>query len=206
MLLATNIHLIDVSIDAYTEETYAKIRIGGNLNVTRGNVCALLKEVRDAGLKTKIIVSFVEQPENVHEAQAFERFWEDHGVDYVVIRRLHSNAGAISEVADIMRRDNADEIRRPCLYPWERIVLNARGYLAFCPVDWTHRGAFANYRQVTIRDVWQGDFYRKLREAHLTNHYDDHQFCGQCPDWKSTRWPREGRCYADMVEEFREKK
>ena len=36
-----------------------------------------------------------------------------------------------------------------------------------------------------------------------TNDFSAHKFCGQCPDWRSTRWPDEGRSYADMMEEFR---
>ena len=47
-----------------------------------------------------------------------------------------------------------------------------------------------------------GNAYRALREAHLTGNFCDHQFCGQCPDWQQTRWPGEGRSYADMIEEF----
>ena len=52
--------------------------------------------------------------------------------------------------------------------------------------------------------AWQGEFMQKLREAHLKNMYEKHKFCGQCPDWKQTRWPGEGRSYADMMEEFKE--
>jgi hypothetical protein len=36
----------------------------------------------------------------------------------------------------------------------------------------------------------------------LTNNYQQHRFCGQCPDWQATRWPGQGRSYADMVDEF----
>jgi hypothetical protein len=82
-------------------------------------------------------------------------------------------------------------------------VLNARGDLAFCPSDWVHGSVIADYRTTTIKEVWQGEFYRQLREAHLTNNYSCHGFCGQCPDWKSTRWPDEGRSYANMIEEFK---
>jgi hypothetical protein len=103
-----------------------------------------------------------------------------------------------------MREDNAKEVRRPCLYPWERIVLNPRGHLAFCPADWTHGSTIIDYHTTTIHETWRGEFYRKLREAHLSNQFSDHGFCGQCPDWKATRWPGEGRSYADMVEEFKE--
>jgi len=81
-------------------------------------------------------------------------------------------------------------------------VVNARGDLAFCPSDWVHGSSVADYRQTTIHKTWQGEFYQALRAAHLINDYAKHPFCDACPDWESTRWPHQGRSYADMVEEF----
>ncbi|NKD85344.1 radical SAM protein [Haematospirillum jordaniae] len=201
-LLEAGVHLIDISIDAFRPETYAKIRVKGNLEVTRENTLRLIRWVRESGAKTKVVVSFVEQPENTAEAADFERYWKDQGAQYVVMRRLHSCSGAVADVADASRVVQADGVRRPCLYPWERITINARGDLAFCPSDWVHGSYVADYRNTTIHDAWQGAFYRRLREAHQTNNYRHHPFCGQCPDWAATRWPREGRSYADMVEDF----
>lgn len=201
-LLESGVHLIDISIDAFKPETYAKIRIKGNLDVTRENVLRLLRWVREAKAKTKVVVSFVEQPENMDEVADFERYWKDEGADYVIIRRLHSCSGAVEELADKRRKALAEVPRRPCLYPWERIVINARGDLAFCPSDWVHGSYVADYRNTTILAEWQGAFYQALRQAHLGNDYSRHPFCGNCPDWSATRWPHEGRSYADMVEEF----
>jgi MoaA/NifB/PqqE/SkfB family radical SAM enzyme len=196
-------HLVDISIDAFSPETYAKIRVNGSLSVTRGNVIRLIVRNRELGRKTKIVVSYIEQPQNRHETADFERYWKEQGADYVVIRRLHSAAGAVVGVAEEMRRANLGVRRRPCVYPWERVLLNPRGNLAFCPADWTHGSTVVDYSTTTIREVWQGEFYAKLRQAHLDNDFSQHGFCGQCPDWKETRWPAEGRAYADMVEELR---
>jgi MoaA/NifB/PqqE/SkfB family radical SAM enzyme len=202
-LLATGIDLIDISIDANTPETYAEIRVNGDLTVTRANVLQLIQGSKQPGSKTKVVVSYIEQPQNMHETADFEKYWKDQGADYVVIRRLHSNAGALVQLADQMRNDNLAEPRRPCLYPWERIVLNPRGFLSFCPADWTHGSTVVDYATTTIAETWRGAFYEGLRQAHLTGNYANHSFCGQCPDWRSTRWPNEGRSYANMVEEFK---
>lgn len=201
-LLDAGVHMVDISIDAFRPETYAKIRVGGDLAVTRENVLRLLRWVRESGCHTKIVVSYVEQPENSAETAEFEKFWRGEGADYVIVRRLHSAAGAVNQVAQKMHKEGAGETRRPCLYPWERIVLNPRGFLAFCPADWSHGSTIVDYRTTTVRDTWQGEFYRSLRQAHLTNNYSCHGFCGQCPDWRATSWPGQGRSYADMVEEF----
>ena len=201
-LLEAGLHLIDVSIDAVRPETYARIRVRGNLERTSAHVRQLIAWAREAGRGTKVVVSFVEQPANAAEAGEFERVWREEGVASVVIRRRHSCAGAKSGLAGERREAAAARQRYPCLYPWERIVLNARGDLSFCPADWVHGTVIAPYAGTTIRETWSGEFYRALREAHRRNDFSRHVHCGQCPDWEATRWPHQGRSYADMVGEF----
>lgn len=204
-LLAADVDVIDISLDALTPETYAKIRVNGNLNVTRANVLKLIQMSKQSSSLTKVVVSYVEQPQNIHETKDFEVFWKDNGAEYVVIRRLHSCSGANTELAEVRRNTNKNQVRRPCLYPWERIVLNPDGALSFCPSDWIHGSVIADYHTTTIYETWQGEFYQKLREAHLSNNFTNYRFCGQCPDWESTRWPNEGRSYANMIEEFQDR-
>ena len=201
-LLDVGVDLIDISIDALSPEVYAKIRVGGDLNVTGSNVRRLLKRKQDTGSHMKVVVSYIEQPENLHETKDFEKYWKDQGADYVVVRRLHSASGSKGAIAQDMWSKIDPKKRKPCVYPWERIVLNAKAQLAFCPADWSHGSSFIDYNQTTILETWNGDFYRELREAHLKNNYSCHKFCGQCPDWSVIRWPDEGRAYADMVSEL----
>jgi MoaA/NifB/PqqE/SkfB family radical SAM enzyme len=201
-LLDSGVHMIDVSVDAFTPETYAKIRVNGDLNVTRANILRLIDWVKRSKLQTKVVVSYVEQPMNANETKDFEKFWNDRGADYVVIRRLHSGAGSVENIAGQMRADNANSVRYPCLYPWERIILNPRGELMFCPQDWVHGSVVADYQKATILETWRGSFYHELRQAHLGNEFSKHGFCGQCPDWRTTRWPGKGQSYADVVEQL----
>lgn len=201
-LLASGLHMVDISIDAFLPETYAEIRRGGTLETTRANVLKLMEIKKRIGAATRIVVSFVEQPQNTGEVTDFESYWKQQGADFVVIRRLHSAAGGVSAIAMDMKQTQQSVDRKPCLYPWERILMNPKGELAFCPQDWSHGSVLADYRTTTIREVWQGEAYRQLREAHLTNQYNAFPFCAQCPDWAQTRWPGEGKSYADLVEAF----
>lgn len=203
-LLCTGLHLVDVSIDAFTPETYARIRVRGDLAVTRANVERLISTVRNERLATRVVVSYIEQPENAAETADFERYWRLAGAHDVAVRRLHSAAGAVIPVANVLRQRATEATRRPCVYPWERVVLTPRGTLAFCPADWTHGSTLADYRSTSIAELWRSVRYADLRRAHLTNDYRRHAFCGQCPDWQETRWPHEGRSYATLVENLRE--
>ncbi|MBM3882904.1 MAG: radical SAM protein [Verrucomicrobia bacterium] len=188
-LLASRIQIVDISLDAFSPATYARIRVGGDLNVTRQNVLHLIEHARAAGATLQIVVSYVEQILNHLETADFEAFWHDAGADHIVVRRLQSCSGAKRELARQRRHLNAQQPRRPCLYPWQSIVLNAIGHLAFCPTDWARRSVLADYRTTTIHDLWQGTHYQSLRRAHLDDDYADHPFCGQCPDWVATNWP-----------------
>tara|TARA_R110002020_G_scaffold366278_1_gene578362 strand:- start:2183 stop:3154 length:972 start_codon:yes stop_codon:yes gene_type:complete len=201
-LLETGVHMIDISIDAFKKDTYSKIRVNGNLDVTRENVLRLLKWVRDTNSKTKVIVSFVEQPSNTPEIEDFKNFWENEGAYKAVIRRLHSAAGSIQAIKEGL--STSKEERYPCLYPWERLTLDPRGDLAFCPTDWGYNSVVTQFAKHSIKEVWTGEFMNNLREAHLSNDFSCHGFCGQCPDWQQTRWPdQEGVSYADLVAELK---
>ena len=203
-LLETGVHMIDISIDAFRPETYAHIRVKGDLTVTRANVERLIALKHQARQRTRIVVSYIEQPPNVAETALFEHFWRNAGADTVAIRRLHSASGAVIPVADLMRRDVASIARRPCLYPWERVILDPAGLLKFCPSDWTGGSVLADYRQTGIASLWLSEAYEHLRRAHLLNRFDAQPFCGQCPDWQQTRWPADGLSYADLIADLKQ--
>lgn len=199
-LLSTGLHMIDVSIDAYSNEIYKKVRVGGDLDVTKKNVLRLLELNDEVGHKTKIIVSFVEQKENSHEIEKFKEFWQKQSVDEVLIRKLHTNSGSVVKENNLEIIKN--ESRRACLYPWERVVLTAKGTLNFCPTDWYGKSEVSDFAKTSIREVWKNNFYNDLRDQHLTNDYKN-EFCKQCPDWKNTSWPFDkNKSYADLVEKI----
>lgn len=205
-LFETNVDIIDISIDAYTAETYSKIRRGGNRDRVYDNVLNLIKEKCIINAPLRIVTTFIEQDGNRHEKDVFKSFWENAGADYVIIRRLHSNAGANTDMANSMRKNIQAAPRTPCLYPWERLVITPHGRLSFCPADWTHKAGFVDFKDVSVADAWQSAFMKSLREAHMQNQFSNFSLCAQCPDWSCTRWPVEGRSFADMVIELRDKK
>jgi MoaA/NifB/PqqE/SkfB family radical SAM enzyme len=201
-LLDIGVDIFDISIDAFTNETYKKIRVNGKLDVTRENVLGLINLIKKYNYKTKVVVSFVEQPLNKNETLDFEKFWKDNGAHYVVIRRLHSAGGAKKTIKSKMDKAFKNIARKPCVYPWERLVLTPKGTIGFCPGDWYYKSEITNFKNHTIKEIWQGDFMKKLREAHLKNNFSEFVFCGQCPDWVQTRWPEEGRAYINMMKEL----
>ncbi|KGY11318.1 radical SAM protein [Vibrio tubiashii] len=201
-LLDAGIDVFDISLDAFHPETYAQIRVKGDLVRVRSNVLNLINMIKEGNYNTKLVVSFVEQPLNKDETDLFEDFWNSAGADYVVIRRLHSAAGAKENIKSKIDDAIKNETRKPCVYPWERLTLTPEGHLSFCPTDWENRSHFKSFATTTIKEAWQGELMRRLRAAHMSNDFSGFDFCGQCPDWAQTRWPEEGRGYSNMMREI----
>lgn len=200
-LLDTGISMVDISIDAYTEETYNKIRVGGNFKRVVAGVQDLICTKRELGSKTKVIVSYVKQPDNKHEADDFKHFWEQEGVDYVVMRDLHTAGGANMQ----NKMEVFEETRRPCVYPWERVSINPDNKILFCPADWQGKAEIGDYTKETIHEIWKSDKYQNLRDMHIHNCYADGHMCEECKDWATTAWPgSDRRGYGDMIAEFTE--
>lgn len=202
ILLDAGVNVFDVSLDAYSDETYSKVRLKGDLSIVRPNVLKLIKLIKEGKYDAKLVVSFVEQPINIHETKKFEEFWNKAGADYVIVRKLHSAGGAKDGIKAKMEEGFKDIQRKPCLYPWERLTITPEGDLSYCPTDWMNKSHFTHFSKTTIKEAWQSEFMNKLREAHLNNDYNGFDFCKQCPDWVHTRWPDEGRGYADIMKEL----
>ncbi|SEH30198.1 radical SAM/SPASM domain-containing protein [Magnetospirillum fulvum] len=198
-LLDAGVTVIDISLDAHDPDTYAKIRVKGDLAVAQANIRELIRLKREGGYNVRVMVSFVRQPLNDREAEPFKAFWEAEGADDVVLRIQHSCAGSVPDMTAQMWAQAPKE-RRPCLYPWERLVLKPDGQFSFCPADWLHEANIGSIENSTVQQVWQGQKLEALRQAHRASDYANHPFCGKCPDWSVIRWPGEGQNYMAIME------
>lgn len=179
-VLAAPPHVIDFSIDAATPETYAKYRIGLDFNTVMKNVLNFLDR-RDSG-RTKVIVSMILHPGLESEAEAFQSYWKGK-VDQVAIRRLHSNLGSVD-----VDQAPLPEPRWPCAHLWQRLVIDFRGHIRFCPVDWHDQSLIGEVSSMTLHEAWHGKMLRGLREAHLSGRYAGCGVCEKCTDWANTPW------------------
>lgn len=199
--LEMNLGMIDFSLDAFHEETYAEIRHKGELKPVRQNILDILAMKKEKSAKTKIVVSFVVQDKNKEEQDEFKQYWEAQGVDYVIFRRLTSAGNSMKNYEEL-------DIIQPCVYPWERIILDPKGDLAFCPADWfDNKTICRDYSKTTIREVWNSEDYRQLRKEHLENCFERFIQCADCPDRALTIWPvnrtESIRGYGDMITDFK---
>jgi MoaA/NifB/PqqE/SkfB family radical SAM enzyme len=197
-LLSTKLHSVNISVDAFSDDTYLKIHQKRYYDTVKQNVLYLLEKKQSA----KIFVSFVEQEINKQETEEFKQFWYGNGADFVIVRRLHAMGGTKNDnkTASPLERDKID--RKPCLYPWERLTLGFDGRIPFFIYDsFRINDKSFDFSKTTVKDIWQGSEFQRLRSAHLNADFSGFPICAYCTDWQQTRWPWEGRSYADLMNE-----
>lgn len=180
-ILDTGIDVVDFSLDALTHETYGLVR-GGNFELLASNVEKFI-ELRDEGsYPTKVMVSFLIQPENYFEAEEFKDFWGQKA-DKVIFRRYHSYAGKISEKSCV------PEERHACAALWNRVNINENGRITLCYIDWNELSVLGDLNEVgaTILDTWKNDAYRAARKGHIDGEYPS--LCADCKTgWQAAHW------------------
>ncbi|MCP4649221.1 MAG: radical SAM protein [PVC group bacterium] len=178
--------LIEVSLDAFSEETYKKIRVGGDFNRVVDNTLNLIKIRNFSKKKSKIIVSAIDQPLAKDELSEFKKYWEDRA-DGVVIRTLTSIGGMVQGDNKTLSKVNVGN-RWPCPLLWQRLFINAAGFAEFCVDDWLDESIVGNLKTQNIADVWKSSAYDKLRHFHLQNEFTRMEKCGKCLDWPARAW------------------
>lgn len=179
-LLKSPPHILDISLDAFTPESYAKYRVGLDFDTTMRNVHELLR-LRDPE-RTKVILSIIHHPGMDAEVAAFREYWSTRA-DTVAVRKIHSNLGAVKVV-----QAPPPAKRWPCSHLWQRLVVDFRGHIRFCPIDWSDKSYIGDVSDMTLREAWHCEAMEALRQRHLQGNYRNGGVCEKCVDWASSPW------------------
>jgi MoaA/NifB/PqqE/SkfB family radical SAM enzyme len=194
-LLDHGLDIIDISLDAFSRDAYERIRVGSNYHRVMSNVHRLLYLREQKRASTKVMLSIVDQPESAAEVRRFVDFWTPL-VDRVIVRSYQTNLGLTPDkdkpqgTPDKLHGAPAKPAQRwPCPQFWRRVTVGPDGSVRFCVVDWNHKTNLGNLRTHTIKELWQGVEYERMRRAHLEGRYAEaHSLCGPCHDWQGMRW------------------
>ncbi|MBA7705681.1 hypothetical protein ES703_114516 [subsurface metagenome] len=116
------------------------------------------------------------------EIEDFKKYWEPL-VDRVLVRNLCNVGGLVA------RPDRQLKTKRwPCPQLWKRITITCRGKYRFCVEDWLNKTVIGDVQKESIKEVWQGKEYQKLRKLHLEEKYSAIPICRNCTDWVASPW------------------
>lgn len=179
-LILAGLNRLLVGIDAFYPETYAKNRVGGDLEKTVAGVLEynqLLKKIGAEG--QSVCVQFIEMDNNRDEKQQFVDFWSAHGIP-VKVRPMVSWGGKVN--APNLEKDLQ---RLPCYWAINTLVVTYTGQVALCATDLECDMPMGDIKEQTLREVWN-DKLLKLRNFHREGQWDRlPDMCKNCMDWQS---------------------
>jgi radical SAM protein with 4Fe4S-binding SPASM domain len=169
---------IQVSLDAYTNETYKKIRRGGNLDKVKSNIFQFLDIRSKSQLQhwPKIRVSFLSLPENLHELHSFERYWKEK-VDAIALQS--------SVLKPKSTRTNRDKFSTPrdtfCPNPFRQLVVRADGTILPCCSFWGIHLAIGKLNHDSFKSLFSSDSLNELRNSFTSGKDRNlHEACVNC--------------------------
>lgn len=161
-------HILSISIDAFTAETFGKVRSHPHLFETvKENIFKFLEVREKAGSIWPLLrITFVHQPDNTHEKDDFLEFWSQYA-DMIDVQTY----------ADYRRTDYSMDWS--CFSPFQRLTIWADGHFGPCCGFPGIKFDLGNCRQDSIKDVWNGAGIRDLRHK-LQTMEDVPAPCLQC--------------------------
>jgi radical SAM protein with 4Fe4S-binding SPASM domain len=186
-LREAEVNKICFSIDAYTEETYKKIRRGLSYNKVLKNT----ENLRNSNSKTLVSVKFLWQKDNYFELNDFKKFWKNKGIK-TEIDIVSNRAGAVSNFEDIrlthknipfktnFARDIMLIFTGGCYSLATNFNILHNGDVIMCCNDYTKRIILGNVKNNLIKEIWNSEKYQSIREAIFNKDFEKIPECNNC--------------------------
>lgn len=169
------------SVDAFTAETYAKVRprwtsAGAVEDVTLrdqiyANVNLYLECVEKSGTGRWPVIEMVVCDLNFHEVDAVKQYWVDRLHNQILIINCTGRGG---ERAFTAPNDN------PCRVILDGLWILSDGRVVACCEDWNAVDAVGDIRKESLAEIWNGEKIRHFRECHFSGRKKDISVCANC--------------------------
>jgi len=185
-LIQAGLTKLNVSLDATTEETYNKIRVGGNFNTTISNIEEFLRvrEQLNKNLPT-IRLTFVTTALNRHERDEFVSHWKNR-VDSLGIQNLENPfaEGKFEDLSQAKLITTNNKTERPrefhCPEPFKRLTLRSSGAVLPCCSFYAPELVVGDWKESKLNDIWNNSKMRELRAIHKNGEYFKNPVCKKC--------------------------
>ena len=198
-LLKSGVDEIIISCDGISQETYAKYRVGGDLNLVLENMRYLASEKKRLKSKGPIVWNFIVFKHNEHEVGEAEKLAFAIGVDFRVglmrtsmkdeIFKPHAESIAkdLAWIPDNPRYSTYDKEKlktkkqiSTCRKPWQEISINWDGKVFPCCAVYGQGCNFGDASQQPINEIWNNNYFISARKEIINQKYSKATICGIC--------------------------
>ena len=173
-ILQSGITEIVFSVDSFQKEEYESIRVKGIFEDVLNNIIKF-KEIRDNKYPDSKCTTRISGVKIVKEQDPlkFKEFWEQY-VDHVVMVEMENRWDTYHNPIEIAGSG-------PCEYLWERMYVWYDGTCNPCDVDYKSELSVGNIQSNSIKEIWNGEKYQKIRKLHLNGNRNKCYPCDRCP-------------------------
>ena len=191
-LIFSGLTRIQVSIDAYTKQTFDKIRQGGNFDEVVENTLNFINKKKELKLELPTVrVNFVKTELNKHEYSSFIDFWSDK-----------ADCIGVQNIVNIINptKSNKNFVSFNCAQPFYHLTLRYDGSILPCCTFFGAKLPIAKIKtdnQVSkeknlndtnfdklptqsIIEAWNNSEINEIRDLHLKGEYYKNKFCNEC--------------------------
>lgn len=176
-ILANEVTDLVFSIDSYERDNYEKIRRKAKFDKVVNNIKSFIK-IRDEEFpinRTTVRVSGV-KVDHKQDNHKFNQFWSEL-VDFNVLVELQERWDTYNN-----SELTSNELM-PCGDLFERMYIWWDGKVNPCDVDYKSTLEVGNLNHNSIREIWNGPSYEKIRKKHLNGLRNEYSVCARCDSW-----------------------
>ncbi len=184
-VLELGVDALVISIDGTTPETYASVRVGGDLAVVERNVERFLAK-RGAAARPKVAVRIIRMRDTAKEIEEFFARWSARlgPDDEIRINEFNSWSGRVENRASAEAPAADASNRSACRMLWANLSVHADGKVSACCHDSEDELVVGDLTAGdTLHSIWSGPRLEALRKIHREGKLHELPICRDCRNW-----------------------
>ena len=172
LLLSSDLETLVLSIDAPNKEMYEKIRVNSKFDKIIKNL-ELMKTIREKNYKNskmKVRISGVK----INKDQKFEDIKNFYSRYVDEVSLVNYNPWESSY------ENTINDITDPCSELWRKMFIWWDGKVNPCDYDYKSILSKWNVKFMSIKEIWNSEYYNDLRNLHLNNARSKVEPCARC--------------------------
>ena len=176
-LIEAGLDELRISYYGMKKETYERVMVGLDFNVTMKNLLGLLELREEMGSKLpRLEISWLVLPENEEDTEAFKEYWEPLA-DAIEIWKPHN----FGDGRNYRERYEELAMKNTCGRPENGpFQIQWNGEVVPCCYDYNNKIILGNAFEQPVLEVLNGEKYQLLRHAHQEKKFNLFPFCNQC--------------------------
>jgi len=176
-LINSGITKLFISIDAFSAETYLKMRKSKHYNKIIDNITNFLTIRDELDKRYPLVrVNFLKSKMNVHELDDFINYWNDRA-DMVAVQDMIELPDNQNK-QQIIGMEKRKEFK--CSFPFKMLVIDANKNILPCCTFHGRSMPLGNIDDMTLKEAWDSEQIKELRTIHKRGEYWKNKFCKIC--------------------------